>query len=104
MSEEMRKQFEAWASSPEFGLTQSYFAKDERGEYINMPTENYWLCWKASRAALEVELPPTITADDVDNEYFQSADDLSATSARMVNGAIVACGAFIKAAGVRVKE
>lgn len=99
-TEQMREEFEAWARDNAMLL----FVKVATGKYRSEKTELAWQAWQASRAALVVELPPTITADDVDNEYFQSADDLSAISARMVNGAIAACGAFIKAAGVRVKE
>lgn len=43
-----REQFEEWASSPEFGLSQAYFLKDDEGEYINYPTQCYWVVWQAA--------------------------------------------------------
>ena len=62
--------------------------------------------WKASRAALRVELPPTITAEEV-VEHFnidEEGIDMAAGIAHMVNGAIWSCAAFIKQAGIEVKH
>lgn len=50
-------EFEAWASSEAFGLSPAHFAKDEAGDYINYPTQCYWLVWQASREELVVQLP-----------------------------------------------
>lgn len=61
--------------------------------------------WQASRAALRVELPPTITAEEV-VEHFnidEEGIDMAAGIAHMVNGAIWSCAAFIKQAGIEVK-
>ena len=55
-------EFEAWASSEAFGLSPAHFAKDEAGEYINYPTQCYWLVWQASRAELVIELPQPMKA------------------------------------------
>lgn len=55
--EKMREEFEAWASSPEFGLRGGHFSRGEGGEYLNYPTQCYFMVWQASRAAIEVELP-----------------------------------------------
>ncbi|HBO7074241.1 TPA: hypothetical protein L4968_005493 [Pseudomonas aeruginosa] len=64
-----------------------------------------WQAWQASRAALRVELPPTITAEEV-VEHFnidEEGIDMAAGIAHMVNGAIWSCAAFIKQAGIEVK-
>lgn len=50
-------EFEAWAGSEAFGLSPAHFAKDEAGDYINYPTQCYWLVWRASRRELVIELP-----------------------------------------------
>lgn len=86
-TEQMREEFEAWFASS--GMTKF--------------KETAWTSWQASRAALVVELPPTITVDGA-AEVADLEDERAANVAHMVNGAIAACGAFIKAAGVRVKE
>ena len=51
MSDKMREEFEVWASQ--------FFKMDveQWGEYVDGETQWAWLSWKASRAALVVELP-----------------------------------------------
>ena len=51
MSEKVREEFEVWASQ--------FFKMDveQWGEYVDGETQWAWLSWKASRAALRVELP-----------------------------------------------
>lgn len=56
-TEKMREEFEAFASTPEFGLRPGHFVRDENGGYESFPTQCYWEVWQASRAAIEVELP-----------------------------------------------
>ena len=61
-------------------------------------------CWLASRAELVIELPPQVTADDAREAIpFDADGDYAQDAANMVNGAIFACGAFAKAAGVTVR-
>ncbi|HCF0810249.1 hypothetical protein [Pseudomonas aeruginosa] len=61
-----------------------------------------WQAWKASRAALRVELPPSVTIEEVAEHL--GMDDVDVVDiAHMVNGAIAACAAFIKQAGIEVK-
>ena len=79
-------EFEAWASSEAFGLSPAHFAKDEAGEYINYPTQCYWLVWLASRRELVIELPSS------PNEEFSDR-----------RAAVDACRAAIEAAGVTVR-
>lgn len=62
--------------------------------------------WQASRAALKVELPPTITVEEV-AEHFnidEEGVDMAVDVAHMVNGAIATCAAFIKQAGIEVAK
>ncbi|HBN9493212.1 TPA: hypothetical protein L3876_004573 [Pseudomonas aeruginosa] len=104
---DMREEFEAWVSGRK--VCTRYGAKlntNPDGMYSDYRINDRWLAWKASRAALRVELPPTITAEEV-VEHFnidEEGIDMAAGIAHMVNGAIAACAAFIKQAGIEVKE
>lgn len=51
-----RKEFEAWASSPEFGLTQAHFTLDEDGEYLNYPAHCYWLVWQGCQKHMQEQV------------------------------------------------
>ncbi|WP_312537652.1 hypothetical protein [Stutzerimonas nitrititolerans] len=82
-------EFEAWVGSEAFGLSPAHFGKDEAGEYINYPTQCYWLVWQASRAELVIELPET---------------DLTGSIGMAHKAAAKRCRAAIEAAGVKVKE
>lgn len=89
-----REEFEAWWNSPaQWELRKSC----ARG----------WaeVIWRASRAALMVELPPTITVEEAAEHFNIDEDgiDMAVDVAHMVNGAIWACAAFIKQAGIEVK-
>ncbi|MGP5757716.1 hypothetical protein [Pseudomonas aeruginosa] len=95
MEQAMREEFEAWWNLP----AQSELRKSCARGWAEV-------IWKASRAALRVELPPTITAEEV-VEHFnidEEGIDMAAGIAHMVNGAIAACAAFIKQAGIEVKQ
>ena len=61
-TDKMRAEFEAWAGSEAFGLSPAHFEKDEAGDYINYPTQCYWLVWQESRADLVIELPQPMNA------------------------------------------
>ena len=64
-----------------------------------------WAAWQARRAALRVEMPPTITVEEA-AEHFnidEEGIDMAVDIAHMVNGAIATCAAFIKKAGIEVK-
>lgn len=97
----MREEFEAWHHA-EFGYV---IAVEDDPQQDGQCAER-WKAWKASRAALRVELPPTITAEEV-VEHFnidEEGIDMAAGIAHMVNGAIWSCAAFIKQAGIEVKH
>ncbi|HHW2638503.1 TPA: hypothetical protein ACUUAD_005959 [Pseudomonas aeruginosa] len=61
-----------------------------------------WQAWQASRAALRVELPPSVTIEEVAEHLGMDDVDVFDIT-HMVNGAIAACAAFIKQAGIEVK-
>ncbi|MDP5878679.1 hypothetical protein P3855_01990 [Pseudomonas aeruginosa] len=87
MEQAMREEFEAWWRSAEVLKSKRAVAFD---------------AWQASRAALVIEMPPRVTAEDV-AEHLDIDDEGAVEIAHMVNGSIAACGAFIKQAGIEVK-
>ncbi|HCF9228076.1 TPA: hypothetical protein NI636_006513 [Pseudomonas aeruginosa] len=88
---DMREEFEAWWNLP----AQSELRKSCARGWAEV-------IWKASRAALRVELPPSVTIEEVAEHL--GMDDVDVVDiAHMVNGAIAACAAFIKQAGIEVK-
>ena len=111
MSEQMRSEFEAWfrenysssinAGRTGFSLTR--FA-DHPHQYEEDRAHHDCRVWLASRAALVIELPPKITAEDAAECIDTEDNEQAVLVAKMVSGAISACGSFIKAKGVRVKE
>lgn len=61
--------------------------------------------WNAALDSVVIELPPRIDADEVAEHFAidEEGHDMAVGISQMVNGAIIACGAFIKAAGLKVK-
>lgn len=104
---DMREEFEAWASSHFVDVgSGNPLKKGPNGHYGFYVVATAWKAWQASRAALRVELPPTITAEEV-VEHFnidEEGIDMAAGIAHMVNGAIWSCAAFIQQAGIEVKQ
>ncbi len=109
MEQAMREEFEAWATNRCVSIMKApeammFFGgrRVPAGCYIMADTELAWEAWKASRAALSVELPPSVTIEEVAEHL--GMDDVDVVDiAHMVNGAIAACAAFIKQAGIEVK-
>ena len=60
MSEKMREEFELWLSD-----SGQLSMREDDGEYSFQHTRFAWESWKASRAALVVELP-----SDINGEYY----------------------------------
>ena len=91
----MREEFEAWASSPAFGLRAGHFEKADDGEYLNYPTQCYFQVWQASRAAIVIELPQrwefNAFGDPQKNDSGTELEHLEVVKA-------------IEAAGLRVKS
>ncbi len=95
---DMREEFEAWLLR-EHGLESEW--QEERNCFKDYPAHLAFKAWQASRAALRVELPPSVTIEEVAEHL--GMDDV-VDIAHMVNGAIAACAAFIKQAGIEVKQ
>ncbi|EPH2637442.1 TPA: hypothetical protein RJS82_003272 [Pseudomonas aeruginosa] len=96
----MREEFEAWLLR-EHGLESEW--QEERNCFKDYPAHLAFKAWQASRAALRVELPPSVTIEEVAEHL--GMDDVDVVDiAHMVNGAIAACAAFIKQAGIEVKH
>lgn len=82
MSEKMRDEFEEWLiANTEFDTQRTAFAmtKEEDQQYMCHRTNLAWLAWKASRAALVVELPELKSfnaSDEPDFAYEVAIDDI----------------------------
>ncbi|HHX6850543.1 TPA: hypothetical protein ACVGMT_003618 [Pseudomonas aeruginosa] len=107
MEQAMRDEFEAnakvrWSTDyDDFGDGLFSIQADGRYEYEHIQWD--WETWQASRAALRVELPPSVTIEEVAEHL--GMDDVDVVDiAHMVNGAIAACAAFIKQAGIEVEH
>lgn len=53
MNNQTREDFEKFATGPEFELTQAHLEKHDNGEYVNFPTQCYWLVWQAASSEVE---------------------------------------------------
>ena len=72
--DKMREEFEAWAIS-DMGYMVARAGDGYKCDYMNTA----WLSWKASRAALCVELPKTpgfSASDEPDLAYEEGIDDM----------------------------
>ena len=78
-TDKARAEFEAFATSKAFGLTAAHLEKTTLGEYVNYPTQCYWLVWQASRASVVVELPQPFEGDDF--EMYDGAEMKAAIEA-----------------------
>ncbi|XEG75354.1 hypothetical protein QA447_14320 [Pseudomonas sp. abacavir_1] len=94
---DIREEFEAWAEGEKLCLHRGMM-----GGYYLADTAAAWKAWQASRAALVIEMPPRVTAEDV-AEHLDIDDQEAVEITHMVNGSIAACAAFIKQAGIEVK-
>lgn len=78
--DKMREEFEAWFCStiPYQIAKSSWFAIMDDGDYIITDVQASWAGWKASRAALCVELPktPDFSASDEPDLAFEWGVDV----------------------------
>ena len=88
--DKMREEFEAWFCStiPYKIAKESWFAVMDDGYYIITDVQAGWAGWKASRAALCVEIPTDGEASSFGNYVVFDTDDVRA---------------MLDAAGVRYK-
>lgn len=64
--DKMREEFEVWAVN--YNL-----ARADWGNYSDRHVNNMWKSWKASRAALCVELPKQYSTDSIGSAYCVDA-------------------------------
>jgi len=94
-TDKIRAEFEAWVMGAVTDMTLADFKRD--GEIYEWDRLNMaFAAWQGSRAALEIELPPSEFFPDGENEwgYTQSAEAFRADAVR----------AAIESAGVKVKS
>ena len=77
MSEKMREDFEEWFSEYSLPCEGDWFKRDSCGDYDSPSTHDVWMGWKASRAALVVELPSAWNRDQVEfkSEVYDALND-----------------------------
>ena len=79
MSEKMREDFEEWFSEYSLPCEGDWFKRDSCGDYDSPSTHDAWMGWKASRAALVVELPGAIWCSlayhEAINDVKEALDD-----------------------------
>ena len=73
--DKMREEYEAWFCStmPYKIAKESWFAVMDDGSYIITDVQAGWAGWKASRAALCVELPKQYSTDSIGSAYCVDA-------------------------------
>ena len=73
--DKMREEYEAWFCStmPYKIAKESWFAVMDDGDYIITDVQAGWAGWKASRAALCVELPKQYSTDSIGSAYCVDA-------------------------------
>ncbi|HBP5168197.1 TPA: hypothetical protein L5674_002012 [Pseudomonas aeruginosa] len=99
----MREEFEAWVTKAMGGYADLRKSNDPNFDYDDVDVDFAYQAWKASRAALVIEMPPRVTAEDV-AEHLDIDDQEAVEIAHMVNGSIAACASFIKQAGIEVAK
>lgn len=72
--DKMREEFEVWAVN--YNL-----ARADWGNYSDRHVNNMWKSWKASRAAMCVELPKQYSTDSISSAYCVDAVIYSIDSA-----------------------
>ena len=84
MSEKIREEFESWYWAKLHGdrnvsLRRAVFNKTSDGSYRGLKCDTAWCAWKASRAALVVELPGAIWCSlayhEAINDVKEALDD-----------------------------
>ncbi|EOW2373287.1 hypothetical protein CBR20_19925 [Cronobacter sakazakii] len=94
-----REQFEAWArSETRLNLDRTNYALtavDEQ-QYIDHDTNLAWMAWQASRAAVEIELPPT-------TEVHPLGPSAAKVFCELHKNTVTECAKAIRAAGLKIK-
>lgn len=94
-----REQFEAWVRI-ETGMnlyrTKYALTAVEDQQYIDHDINLAWMAWQASRAAVEIELPPTTEAHPLGPSTAKMFCELHKNT-------VTECANSIRAAGLKVK-
>lgn len=86
-----REQFEAWATNAGFIVT------TKNDGYLYPATNSAWQTWQASRAAIEIELPPT-------TEVHPFGPSVAKMFCELHKNTVAECAKSILAAGLKVKS
>ncbi|HCF1664954.1 TPA: hypothetical protein NH858_002918 [Pseudomonas aeruginosa] len=89
MEQAMREEFEAWVwdiyeETLWFDMNREFVLKRNGDEYFGNFLNDRWEAWKASRAALRVELPPVV--------YWGSAEQMEGYDADAMKEALQQAG------------
>lgn len=66
MTDKNRGEFEAWCGIAGFDISRGH-----GGDYIEFDTDESWLAWQASRAAIEIDIPSSGDAEYWIDDVFQ---------------------------------
>lgn len=86
-----KEQFEGWATNAGFIVT------TKSDGYLYPATNSAWQAWQASRAAIEVELPPT-------TEVHPFGPSAAKMFCELHKNTVTECAKSILAAGLKVKS
>lgn len=86
-----REQFEVWATNAGFIVT------TKNDGYLYPATNSAWQAWQASRAAIEIELPPT-------TEVHPFGPSAAKIFCELHKNTVAECAKSILAAGLKVKS
>ncbi|EOC1146813.1 hypothetical protein AAAW51_003160 [Cronobacter sakazakii] len=89
-----REQFEVWFAES-FPMIHRMFERSGEG-YCLPSTDAMWKSWQASRAAVEIELPPT-------TEVHPLGPSAAKVFCELHKNTVAECAKAIRASGLRVK-
>lgn len=90
--DESRNQFEEWFKN-------KYHVSSDVMKIMHIKSEIAWEAWRASRAAIDIELP---AKNDISSDDYSIPDLVDWDDGR--NAGIQECAEAIRAAGIKVKE
>lgn len=85
---DMREEFEAWVTKAMGGYADLRKSNDPNFDYDDVDVDFAYQAWKASRAALRVELPPVV--------YWGSAEQMEGYDADAMKEALQQAGIEVK--------
>ncbi|ELY5836535.1 hypothetical protein ACOJCE_003165 [Cronobacter sakazakii] len=91
-----REQFEAAIKQKYGDLIDQRVCKNGDGEYMAWDMQVAWWAWQASRAAVEIELPPT-------TEVHPLGPSTAKMFCELHKNTVAECANSIRAAGLKIK-